>query len=105
VLKKVILILLGIVLIGANVYFLIINSDLKRILQKSEEDFKKQLSMEQEKIRKDSEEKYRADMVSYQAMAKRIELEKNKTKEMQLNIENLEKEIKNFKGRLPKKTQ
>jgi len=96
---------LGIVLIGANVYFLIINSDLKRILQKSEEDFKKQLSMEQEKIRKDSEEKYRADMVSYQAMAKRIELEKNKTKEMQLNIENLEKEIKNFKGRLPKKTQ
>lgn len=103
--KNMILIFLGVLFIGTSVYFLKVNSDLKQGLKKSEIEFKKQLSTGQDMVRKDLEEKYRADMVSYQAMAKRLELEKKKAKEMQFDIEKLESRLKGHKGKSPKKAR
>jgi hypothetical protein len=34
-------------------------------------------------IRKDVDERYRADMVSYQALSKRLEIEKKKVKDLE----------------------
>ncbi len=36
----------------------------------------------EEDLKRDLEEKYRADLISYQVMVKRLELEKNKQKEL-----------------------
>lgn len=48
-----------------------------------EREFSQKLSVEREKIKRDLDEKYRADMVSYEAMAKRLQLEKEKVKELE----------------------
>ncbi len=48
-----------------------------------EQEFSQKLSVEREKIKRDLDEKYRADMVSYEAMAKRLQLEKEKVKELE----------------------
>ena len=53
-----------------------------RILRNKEVKFSEELSVEKEKLRKDLEEKYNADIVSYEAMKKRLEIEKKKAKEM-----------------------
>lgn len=52
-------------------------------LEKKESEFIERLGEEKRKLRQDLDEKYRADTVSYQAMQKRLELEKKKTKEME----------------------
>jgi len=51
--------------------------------QDKEIELKERISREKELIRRDLEEKHAADMVSYQAMAKRLELEKKKVKELE----------------------
>lgn len=51
--------------------------------QDKEKELKERISKEKVLIRKDLEEKHAADMVSYQAMAKRLELEKKKVKELE----------------------
>ena len=40
----------------------------------------------EENLKRDLEEKYRADLISYQVMSKRLELEKNKQKELKEKI-------------------
>ena len=42
-------------------------------------------------IRKDLEEKYRADIISYQAMIKRLELEKKRMRALEKEIEELKR--------------
>lgn len=52
----------------------------KKALEQRERDFNAQVNEEKRKTAEDFEEKYRADRVSYQVMARRIEMEKNKSK-------------------------
>ncbi len=86
---KIILCVTAFVFCIALGYLALANLILKTSIDKREVKFQKQLESEKEKIMKDLEEKYRADIVSYRAMAKRLEIEKKKTKEMQQSIEDL----------------
>ena len=45
--------------------------------------FQQELIQEKEKIKKDLDEKYRADMVSFEAMKKRLDIEKEKRRELE----------------------
>ena len=60
-----------------------LNTKLTRLNVEKEKDFESRLNKEKEIIREDMQEKYQADMVSYEAMAKRLELEKNKALELE----------------------
>jgi len=51
--------------------------------QRKEQEFASKLAKEKQFIRQDLEEKYAADIVSYNAMAKRLEIEKKKVKELE----------------------
>ncbi|MBL7069818.1 MAG: transposase [Candidatus Omnitrophica bacterium] len=55
----------------------------KTTLEEKEAEFIDKLKSERDFIQEDLSEKYRADMVSYQAMQKRLEIEKKKTREME----------------------
>lgn len=48
-----------------------------------EKEFNERLAVERGKIEEDLEEKYRADRVSYEAMARRLEMEKQRARELQ----------------------
>jgi len=61
------------------------------ITQKKEAAFDKKLQKEQETLKRNLEEKYRADKISYKAMQKRLEYEKQKTRQLQEDIEDIEK--------------
>jgi len=56
-----------------------------------EKELEKRLVVERKNIKKDLEEKHQADIVSYQAMAKRLELEKAKVKTAENNIKEIAK--------------
>ncbi|MBL7130013.1 MAG: hypothetical protein ISS45_01180 [Candidatus Omnitrophica bacterium] len=98
--RKVVLILILVLflLCGMSIYLLRSNLSLKESLKEipGTEEAKKKTSLERKKLKedlkRDLEEKYQADMVSYQAMIKRLELEKKKQKELKEKIEQLEKE-------------
>ena len=52
-------------------------------LRQKEYELSKQAAAERKAIKKDLEEKYQADMVSYEAMSKRLEIEKKKRQELE----------------------
>lgn len=60
-----------------------LKNTLKQLNSKKEKEFNEKIKKERELIRKDLEEKHAADMVSYEAMARRMELEKKKVKELE----------------------
>lgn len=83
---------------GAGVYLLISNWMLGESLKKISKSVSvikdkdsQQYKKIQEDIRRDMEEKYRADMVSYQVVAKRLEQEKNRQKNLSLETKQVEK--------------
>ncbi|MBL7157536.1 MAG: hypothetical protein ISS92_05200 [Candidatus Omnitrophica bacterium] len=88
--KRVLLICICAVFLLLNVSLLIAHQKVKRRLTNSdkinEKALEKRLAVERKNIEKDLEEKYRADIVSYQAMTKRLELEKAKLKAAEKNI-------------------
>ncbi|RKY41987.1 MAG: hypothetical protein DRP85_04280 [Candidatus Makaraimicrobium thalassicum] len=89
--KKYFLIFLGVFILFSCVmgsYFLKTNLDLKRQLEQKGEELELQLVVEKDKIKRDLDEKYRADMVSFQAMQKRVELQKKKLKEIETRLKN-----------------
>ena len=59
-----------------------------------EQELEKRLVVERKNIQKDLEEKHQADIVSYQAMAKRLEIEKAKVKAAESNIKEIAKDKK-----------
>jgi len=61
------------------------------VLEKQQAEFIGHLETEKEKLRKDLDEKYRADMVSYGAMQKRFEKERERAEEMQERLKEIEK--------------
>jgi REP element-mobilizing transposase RayT len=56
---------------------------LTKELNNKEQELAIRVMQEKNKITKDLDEKYQADMVSYEALTKRLELEKKKTKELE----------------------
>lgn len=55
----------------------------KSQMSKNEAELHKKLSHEEQLIRKDVDERYRADMISYQALSKRLEIEKKKVRDLE----------------------
>ena len=88
-----VLIIMSIFFLCLSVYYHLDNISLQRSLSevsnRAKEDFKAAVIKERELIRRDLDEKYRADLVSFEAMAKRVELEKKKVKELQEKIRDL----------------
>ena len=84
-------IIIIILLSFSNVYLFKSNRDLKNLLEGKgiEGELKKRVSVERGKIEKDLDEKHRADIVSYRAMAKRLEAERQKTQQLQETIQSL----------------
>ena len=78
-----------------NMFLLRSNLALKRLMKQEEVEFEQRLKSESKSLRsevkKDLEEKYRADIVSYQAMAKKVELEKRKIRELEEELEKLKR--------------
>ena len=74
-------------------YLFLLNFKLKKeileIDKKKEEEFSKRILKEREFIKRDLDEKYRADLVSFEAMHRRLEIEKQRTKELQERINKL----------------
>jgi len=60
-----------------------VKDNLKKELANKEIEFSAKLSQNREFIKKDLDEKYRADQVSYQAITKRLEIEKDKVKKLE----------------------
>ena len=92
-----ILILLLFILCVMSIFLLRSNLSLKESLKEApgSEETKKRVVLERKKLKedlkRDLEEKYQADMVSYQAMIKRLELEKKRQEELKEKIDKLEK--------------
>lgn len=97
--KITILILITLILLLAGIftYILVINLSLKGVLRdlehRKETELKSKIAQERELIRRDLDEKYRADLVSFEVMAKRLEIEKKRMKELEQKLE--KKEQKN----------
>jgi regulatory protein YycI of two-component signal transduction system YycFG len=71
-------------------YLFLTNAHLKKSLEEfskqKESEFSARIQKEKEFIRKDLEQKYQADIVSYQAMAQRLEMEKQRSKELEAKL-------------------
>ena len=88
---KIILIVISVLLGIASISFLKSNLSLRANLRKAsvkqEAEIKEQVASRtresRKAIKRDLEEKYRADQVSYRVMAKRLELEKEKREELE----------------------
>lgn len=97
--KKVVIVLVLILLVflGISIYFLVYNLELKKTLEKMpcSDDIERKISLEGRKLRKtlkkDLEEKRRADRISQQVMTMRLEAEKKRQTELEEKIERLEK--------------
>jgi len=74
-----------------------LNTKLSRLNAEKEKEIGARLNKEREVIRKDIQEKYNADMVSYEAMAKRLEIEKNKALELEEQLKTSQKPVKKTK--------
>jgi len=79
---------LAVLVLGISLIFLYgANKQLKdkfhNLSHEKEMEYSDKLSQERTNIKKDLEEKHRADMVSFEAMAKRLEMEKKKVEELE----------------------
>lgn len=63
-----------------------VKENLKKELVHKEIELSTKLNQDREFIKKDLDEKYRADLVSYQAMTKRLEIEKDKVKKLENKV-------------------
>jgi len=84
--KSIVLALMILVLVfcGVSIFFIFSKPKFKQPL-KNNTDLQRYQQKEAD-LKKDLEEKYRADLVSYQVMVRRLELEKNKQKELKDKI-------------------
>lgn len=62
---------------------IVLNEKLKKESSLQQDALNRRMVQEKIKISRDLDEKYRADLVSYAAMAKRLEIEKNKVKQLE----------------------
>ena len=77
----------AVLLLVVNAYLFMMNLGLKKeatnYIVNKEAEFVSKLSEEKDQIKKGLDEKYRADMVSYKAMSRRLEIEKEKIRELE----------------------
>jgi hypothetical protein len=59
---------------------------IRELDKKKEKEIIVQVAVEIEAIGRDLEEKYRADMVSFQAMHKRLEIEKQRVRDLETRL-------------------
>ncbi len=89
------LVVIAFLLCALNIYFYLNNLNLKQAIAgldiEKEKEFKNRLVKERALIKKDLDEKYRADLVSFEAMHKRLEIEKTRMKELQGKLKKFEK--------------
>ncbi len=81
----VVLLLIVIAYLGISNFSL--RYSLESIKNNRNQDFNALLQKERQAIIKDVEEKYKADMVSFEVLAKRMQIEKQKNKELQDKLE------------------
>jgi|WetSurMetagenome_2_1015567.scaffolds.fasta_scaffold174743_2 hypothetical protein len=89
--KSKILVFSAILLLAGLAVFLLfsnisLKSSLKELEGKKEIECKKSLQLQKASIKKDLEEKYAADMVSFQALAKRARLERQRLRELERQV-------------------
>ena len=91
-----IIIIMALLLLSA--YLIFANVDMRNALKQLDALQEKELLVKIEQARKDIEksfdERYRADKVSYEAMAKRLELEKKKVSELEQKLKIGSKPVK-----------
>lgn len=76
-----------------------LKKDFRELNRLKEEEFRQQVAREREFIKKDLDEKYRADMVSFEALAKRMELERQKTRQLQEEVKKLSSPAQGASGK------
>ena len=86
-LKNKLMIAVFLILAGACLYFfistVILRQALSEIKQSRDAELRDVLRKERRAILRDVEEKHRADMVSFEALAKRMEIERQRNRELQ----------------------
>lgn len=88
----ILILILMLVLFGfLSGYLFINNRDLSNeigdLLKQNKVKLKKELQKENELIRNEMNQKHSADIMAYETMAKRLELEKNNNKELEKQLE------------------
>ena len=83
----IVLLVTGAVYLGINNLYL--RQVLNRLETRKEQDLKALLLKERQTIIKDVGEKYKADMVSFEALAKRMQIERQKTKDLEEKLRKL----------------
>lgn len=63
-----------------------LNQSMQALESQKEAEFKKRLQQERARINKDFAEKYAADMVSYEALAKRSQIERKRLRELEVTL-------------------
>ena len=93
--KLVVIVIIALLLV-VNLIFISSNKAFRNTIKIKEAEFGQRLKEEREAIRvevqKDLEEKYRADLISYKAMVKKVVLEKKNIEKLQQEMEELKKE-------------
>ena len=79
----VVIVVLGILTFSLYTKTAGLKENLKKELSNKETELTTKLSQEREFIKKDLDERYRADRVSYEAMTKRLEIEKEKVRDLE----------------------
>ena len=94
--NKIVVIVIIALLFVINLIFYSSNKAFRNTIKIKEVEFGQRLKEERESIRsevqKDLEEKYRADLISYKAMVKKVVLEKKNMEKLQQEMEELKKE-------------
>jgi len=86
VLGGVMVVIAGLIALSLYARTVKIRKELKSQIEKGNAEITVKVNAEKQKIVKDLGEKYRADMVSYQAMSKRLEAEKKKVGELEKSL-------------------
>ena len=87
---SIVIVILGFVLVHSyriNVRF---RESLGVTLKQKEAKYKEELSRQRDLIEQDLEEKYKADEISFKAMSKRLEIEKERTEQLERKIKELQ---------------
>lgn len=77
------ILVLGILNLGLYAVALGLRQNFRKELERKNMELTSRLAGERQKVYKDLDEKYRADKVSYEAMHKRLEIEKNKVRDLE----------------------
>lgn len=80
---SIVVVILGLFMAHVYVKNLGLKNKLNTVVAQKNQEFVHKLDQEKEFIKKDLQEKYNADKVSYEVMAKRLEIEKRKVKELE----------------------